>query len=271
MELSCPLHAHLCWLLLGSLENHKLWLSLIRLGVHVTIKAVPLWPTVPHLPSCSEEQQVASKMGQRPCECRGYRNNHFASPGRCGFEFWSGLDVFVPLGPLCIGGASCTLPTWLAQGHLSREQGSLANWGAGAQLPGAPGQSLAGIQAVALTQIFVLLGQATWQTQQQQPVRKPAPSHQATGKPIYFMYWDRRISKRLGRFAHFIITVLGHSYTEDCSPSCLWEVPIAPGWVTDTLYHNTAVGKLCTVGDWSQWTDLATSCSLWVTVLNHRA
>lgn len=139
------------------------------------------------------------------------------------------------------------------------------------QLPGAPGQSLAGIQALALTQVLVLLGQATWQTHQQQPVRKPPPSHQATGKPIYFMYWDRRISKRLGRFAHFIITVLGHSYTEDCSPSCLWEVPIAPGWVTDTLYHNTASGKALHSGDWSQRTDLATPCSLWVTVLNPRA
>lgn len=29
---------------------------------------------------------------------------------------------------------ACTLPTWLAQGHMSREQGSLADWDAGAQL-----------------------------------------------------------------------------------------------------------------------------------------
>lgn len=89
--------------------------------------------------SCSEEQQMANKMGQRPCVCRGYRNNHFASPGRCGFEFWSGMDVFVPL---CIGGA-CLHPAHLAgpgppvQG--AGKPGNSAPWGSWAILSWHPG------------------------------------------------------------------------------------------------------------------------------------
>lgn len=111
---------------------------------------------------------------------RGYDNNHFASPSVRGFESWSSLDVFVALGPLC---TSCACL------HPAHPAGPRATCPGTSEAPqmrmpehsslGAPGQSLAVTSAAVLTQTLGLQGRAAWQTQQQQPARKPPPSHPA--------------------------------------------------------------------------------------------
>ena len=196
------------------------------------------------------------KSGGRPYGCRGYNNNHFASPSMRGFKSWSSHDVFVPWGPLCIiyaylhpahwAGTMATCP-WIS-GALQTsvlEHSSLR----------APGQSLASISAAVWFKRLLCRDEL-----HDKPISSNLPENPLLpikllgSQFILLIEKDRRISKRLGRFPRFIITVLGHSYTDDCSPSCLWEVPIALGWVIDTLYHRSRVAKLCTAGDWSQRT-----------------
>lgn len=147
---------------------------------------------------------MLSKSGGRPYGCRRYNNTrrynttrrYFASPIMCGFESGSSLDVFVSLEPLCIS-CACLHPA-----HLASPRATCPGSGEAPQTRmlehrslGAPGQSLAWHLGSGLTQTLSLQGQATWQTHQQQPARKPPPSHQATGKPIYFIYWERQKDK----------------------------------------------------------------------------
>lgn len=97
----------------------------------------------------------------------------------------------------------------------------------------------------------------------------PLPTKLLGSQFVLFIEKDRRISKRLGRFPRFITAVLGHSYTEGCSPSCLWEVPIALGWVIYTPYHKRVNGKALHSGGWISEDHHTILCSLWVTALNH--
>lgn len=96
------------------------------------------------------------------------------------------------------------------------------------------------------------------------------PTKLLGSQSILFIEKDRRVRKRLGRFPRFIITVLGHSYTEGCSPSCLWEVSIALVWVMYTLYHERVSGKALHSGGLILEDNHTALCSLWVTVLSHR-
>lgn len=157
-------------------------------------------------------------------------------------------------------------PSW-PQGHAPREQGSQQTRMLEHSSLRAPGQSLAGILAAVWLKRSVCRDEPHDKLSSSNLPEKPLLPIKLLGSQfILFIEKDRRISKRLGRFPHFIITVLGHSYTEDCSPSCLWEVPIALGWVIYTLYHKRVSGKALHGGGLISEDDL---CSLWVTVLNH--
>lgn len=157
-------------------------------------------------------------------------------------------------------------PGW-PQGHVPRDQWSPVDEDAGAQLP-------RGSWAILSCHLGGSLDSNAWSAGTSRMTNSAAATCQKTpsfpsSQFILFIEKDRRISKRLGRFPRFIMTVLGHSYTEDCSPSCLWEVPIALGWVIYTLYHKRVSGKALRSGGLISEDNRTSPCSLWVTVLNH--